>query len=207
MTKQSIYQKVLGDQFEKLQPMLKKRYRLHAGQTFTAYGTMEKIQGGPRWLYPLWLLGTKFKLVFPERGEHIPFTIKNRAYITDKGVEEVHWERVFHFPKKVRYFNAVMSYDEKRSIIKDYLGEPAPIYSDLRLTVLADGSLEMKSVKQRLVLGKLEIPLPKFLHGIATVRESFNQIDGCYEIHVQVSNQIIGTVFTYKGVFPTGEYN
>lgn len=205
MTNQSIYEKVLGTTFRNMHPKLQKRYRIVEGDVLTAKGEMKQIVGGPKWLYPLWLLGTLCKLVFPERGENIPFTITNRAYRAADGLEEVHWERAFQFPRKTRYFNAVMSYDPKRQIIKDYLGEPSPLYSDLKLTVHADGSLEMVSVKQRLVIGKLEIPLPKLFHGVARVRESYDEQSEHYRISVHVANKIIGDVFSYEGVFQIDE--
>src|SRR5699024_5625009 len=125
MDNQSIYEKVLGAEFEKLHPMIQKRYQISVGETFIAKGMMKQITGGPKWLYLLWLIGTLVKLVFPERGHHVPFTITNHAYKTTDGTEEVHWERAFYFKNKTRYFNAVMSYDKQRQIIKDYLGEPS----------------------------------------------------------------------------------
>lgn len=201
MENKSIYEKVLGAAFQRLHPELQKRYKLKTGQQLIAKGTMHHIQGGPKWLYPLWLLGTTCKFVFPESGRDIPFTITNTAYETKAGREEVYWERAFHFPKKTRYFNATMSYDRKTDIIKDYLGDPAPLYSDLQLTAEDDGSIRIDSIKQKLVIGKLEIPLPKWLYGVATVKESYDDEQAAYTISVHVHNKIIGTVFAYEGVF------
>lgn len=201
MCQASIYEKVLGPEFIKLHPKLQERYRIHSGESFVAKGIMKKITGGPRILYPLWWLGTFVKFLFPERGENISFTITNHAYISKKGEEEVHWERAFHFPQKTRYFNAVMSYDKKRQIIKDYLGEPSPLYSDLKFSVLEDGSLQIDSVKQRLVFGRIEIPLPRFLHGLASVRETYQDKRQSYTISVTVKNKLLGTIFAYEGEF------
>ena len=205
MANKSIYESVLGSTFSNLHPMLQKRYSVKNGRQLKATGIMYQIKGGPKWLYPVWLLGTMCKLVFPEHGEHIPFTITNQAYTTSEGVEEVHWERKFHFPKATRFFNAVMSYDKKRNMIKDYLGEPSPLYSDLQLIVEADRSLTIQSVNQRLVLGPIEIPLPTFLHGIATVKESYHDAEEQFHISVHVRNPLIGTVFAYEGVFTIDE--
>lgn len=205
MRNQSIYEKLLGSEFQKLHPKLQKRYQVREGDRLIANGTMHRIKGGPKWLYPLWLLGTKFKLVFPEGGFDIPFTIKNTAYKTKEGIEEVYWERSFYFPNKTRYFNATMSLDAKRHIIKDYLGDPSPLYSDLKFTIETDGSITIESVKQRLIIGKLEIPLPKMMYGVATVKESYDENIEAYTIYVHVRNRIIGTVFKYKGVFNLNE--
>lgn len=205
MENKSIYEKVLGTEFQKLHPMLQKRYQIREGNPIIAKGKMYHITGGPKWLYPLWMIGTMCKLVFPERGENIAFTITNKAYRTEKGIEEVYWNRAFYFPKKTRYFNARMSLDTKRNIIKDYLGDPSPLYSDLRLTVEKGGELTIDSVKQRLVIGKLEIPLPKWLYGVATVKEAYDEEMGAFTISVHVHNHLIGTIFAYEGVFQLHE--
>ena len=138
-----------------LHPMLQKRYDLPAGTVFKATGIMNEIKGGPKWLYPLFRIGTKWKLLFPERGKSIPFSITNTSYITDDGESHVHWERIFHFGNKKRYFNALMSLDEERLVIKDYLGEPHIVYADLVFTVTAEGDLKITSLNQKLVLGNI----------------------------------------------------
>ena len=197
----SIYKKALGSDFENLHPMLQKRYDLHSGDFFRAAGMMSTIKGGPRWLYPLFLLGTQWKLLFPEHGRRIPFSILNRARTAPNGEEQIHWERIFHFGQKIRYFNALMSLDEKRLVIKDYLGEPALLYSDLVFTVSNEGSLYIQSKDQRLVIGKFEVPLPTFLQGLATVREGYDDLRDVYTINVNVRNPLIGNVFSYEGEF------
>jgi Domain of unknown function (DUF4166) len=201
----SIYYKALGDRFEDLHPKLQERYRLMGRETFYGTGLMKEIKGGPRWLYPFFRYGVKWKLLFPERGEDIPFTIRNTPILEKGGEAKIHWERVFMFGKKKRYFNALMSFDKKRNIIKDYLGEPTRLYSDLELMINEDRSLTIISNKQRIVIGKFEIPLPKFLQGIAKVREGYNEREQVYTISVDVRNPIIGTLFSYEGVFLQNE--
>jgi hypothetical protein len=200
----SIIKQSLGESYSHLHPMLQKRYDITEEKPFHARGTMRKISGGPKWLYSFFYFGIRWKLLFPEHGEHIPFTIKNTARVGKKGEDQIHWERIFHFGEKRRYFNALMSLDKKRNIIEDYLGEPPLMYSDLKLSSVGDG-LRIDSYKQRLVLGKLEIPLPKFLQGLATVSERYNEEKGVFLISVIVKNPIIGQVFAYEGEFTSDE--
>ncbi|WP_153730740.1 DUF4166 domain-containing protein [Sporosarcina obsidiansis] len=199
----SIYQKVLQEEFLRLHPMLQKRYDFEEGTVFKATGEMESIKGGPKWLYPLFRLGVRWKLLFPERGQNIPFTIINSTYVNSKGEQQIHWERGFHFPRKTRYFNALMSLDEKRMVVKDYLGEPPLLYSDLQFTVLDEGALKINSLDQRFVLGRIEIPLPRIFQGLATIVEMYDDLNEVYRIRVNVKNPLIGNVFSYEGVFRT----
>ncbi|WP_431802325.1 DUF4166 domain-containing protein [Halobacillus andaensis] len=197
----SIYKRVLGRQFYDLHPMLQRRYESAADGAFHGSGVMRNIIGGPKWLYPLFFLGTKWKLLFPDSGQYIPFTIKNTSKTGKNGEPQVHWERIFHFNKKSRYFNALMSLDESQNIIKDYLGEPPLIYSDLTLRVNHENSLIIESKKQRLVLGKWEFPLPRLFQGLAEVSESYSEKEEAYHISVDVRNPVLGRLFYYEGEF------
>ncbi|MFY3791438.1 DUF4166 domain-containing protein [Ureibacillus sp. MALMAid1270] len=197
----TIYKMVLNQEFHRLHPMLQKRYEFINEKPFQATGVMKTIKVGPKFLYPILMLGTKFKLLFPEQGSDISFTISNTPKIGKNGEEQIHWERIFYFGKKKRYFNALMSYDAKQNIIKDYLGEPSVLYSDLAFYVSTNGILKIESKKQRLVLGKIEIPLPKIFHCIATVIEKYNEEKSVYEISVDVRNPLTGLIFSYEGEF------
>lgn len=181
--------------------MLQKRYEFAGRRSFEATGTMIEIKGGPKWLYSLFRLGVNWKLLFPERGKNIPFSIKNRAQIGANGESQIHWERIFHFGTKKRYFNALMSLDETRLVIKDYLGEPPLVYSDLAFDVSDEGAITIHSLNQRLVLGKIEIPLPKLFQGLATVKESYDDGNDVFRISVSVRNPLFGHLFSYEGEF------
>ena len=191
----------MGSDFNRLHPMLQQRYSLQEGTIFKASGIMKEIKGGPKWLYPIFRAGIRWKLLFPEHGKDIPFTIQNKAFVSDTGDSQVHWERIFHFGKKKRYFNALMSLDAKRLIIQDYLGEPHLLYSDLAFHVADEGHVTIESLGQRLVLGKIELPLPRLFQGLATVTERYDDKQAQFHIHVTVRNPLIGTVFSYEGMF------
>ncbi|RHW39339.1 DUF4166 domain-containing protein [Lysinibacillus yapensis] len=197
----SIYKKVLNQQYDRLHPMLQKRYNFLNQAPFHATGVMKTIKAGPKFLYPLLWLGIKIKLLFPESGTDIPFKIINTPLAGPNGEEQIHWERIFYFGTKVRYFNALMSFDSDRMLIKDYLGEPSILYSDLAFTVSSEGSLKIESRKQRLVIGKFEIPLPSLFQGLATVTEKYCEEKRAFQISVDVRNPLIGHIFSYEGEF------
>lgn len=202
----SIYEQILGGRFQQLQPMLRKRYELSMGKTFKATGTMKKISGGPKWMFPLFLLGTRWKFLFPEKGENIPFTIINTSQVGASGENQVHWVRAFHFPKRKRFFNALMSLDTGKNVVKDYLGEPSLLYSELIFFVTEEGHMRIKSGKQRLVLGPIEIPLPKMLQGNVQVTEYYIEESELFSIHVVITNPIIGPLFEYEGEFRADDF-
>ncbi|GGA43906.1 DUF4166 domain-containing protein [Psychrobacillus lasiicapitis] len=202
----TIYKEILGEQFEKLHPMLQKRYTLPEGKPFKATGIMKKISGGPKWLSPFFLLATRWKFLFPEQGENIPFRIVNTTGTGSNGEQQVHWERTFQFPKNKRYFNALMSLDSDKNIVKDYLGEPSLFYSELVFFVSEKGHMRIESRKQRFVMGQLEIPLPKVFQGNVQVTEYYIEERDVFSIHVFITNPLIGALFEYEGEFQADDF-
>ncbi|MCZ8539685.1 protein of unknown function [Paenisporosarcina quisquiliarum] len=197
----SIYKEILGNQFYKMHPMLQKRYGFKNGKTFKATGVMHEITSGPKWLYLFKLFAARRKFLFPEHGNNIPFHIVNKPQIGSNGEQQVHWERRFYFPNNNRDFNALMTLDIDKELVKDYLGEPSLIYSELTFEVTDQGHLRIESQKQRLVLGKFELPIPKSFQGNVLVKESYVKENESFCIHVWITNPLIGTLFEYKGEF------
>lgn len=201
MIKVTIYQNLLGEDFKRLHPKLQIRYALPKNKPFYASGKMNSIQTGARWLYPFLKLATRWKFLFPESGKDIPFTIKNTCRSLSSELDEVYWERTFFFDRVTRFFNAFMTIDSERKVVKDYLGEPSLFYSDLYFDVTSGGHLVIRSGVQRLVFGKLEIYIPSFLRGVVKVEEGYDDAREVFTIRVHIQNQIVGRLMAYEGEF------
>lgn len=197
----SIYPTLLGEKFSRLHPKLQERYMLPLDNSFQAIGTMQEIKSGMKLLLPFYKLVAKTNFLFSESGTGIPFQIKNTAYTNSSGEAEVYWERAFYFPKVTRYFNAKMTIDRENNIIKDYLGDPSFFYSDLRFDVTGNGHLLIRSGKQKLVFGSLELPIPKKLEGRVIVEEGYDEGRDVFTIHVSIYNDILGRIMMYAGEF------
>ncbi len=196
-----IYDSLLGEDFQRLHPMLQERYRLPLNEEFFAIGKMQIIRSGPTLLKPMYKLFTKNQFLFPESGEMIPFTISNLSRLNTEQQAEVYWERTFYFSNAVRKFNATMTVDLRNKVVKDYLGDPAIFYSDLTFDVTQDGYLMIRSTQQRVVLGGLEFGLPSMLTGRVIVIEGYDDVREVYTIHVSIFNDIIGRMMMYAGEF------
>ncbi|MEO4054752.1 DUF4166 domain-containing protein [Solibacillus sp. CAU 1738] len=196
-----IYQILLGDDFQKLHPKLQERYLLPLDEPFVATGIMQKIQSGAKILSPFYTLASKVNFLFPESGEQIPFSIRNTCTVLPNNEYEVEWERAFYFGDIVRRFDAKMTIDTEKQIVKDYLGSPSLFYSDLHFSVSKEGRLIIRSGVQRFVVGKLEIPMPKFLEGRVLVEEGYDDKRDVYTIHVSIHNPLLGRLMMYAGQF------
>lgn len=198
----SIYQKVLGSDFSKLHPQIQKRFGFSSNDHLACKGTgvMEKIWHGPFYTLPFLYIGSWRRIMFPERGENIPFTIENYAYIDSLGRETVTWLRTFQ-TRRPRRFDAYMIYSESRGKIVDYLGTHQHLAVDIDLSIDANGGLKLQSAYQRFYEGPIGFSFPLLFSGIAEVNEWFEDSSGKFRIHVRVSNKVCGPLFGYQGYF------
>ncbi|WKA56572.1 DUF4166 domain-containing protein [Planococcus shixiaomingii] len=197
----TIYSTLLAEKFQKLHPKLQHRYALPLNQTFYAKGVMHQIENGGKLLSPFYHFASKLNFLFPESGENIPFTIANRCLLNQDGEAQVSWERTFFFPKAVRKFNAKMTIDLERQLVKDSLGDVPLFYSDLQFEVTKEGFLMITSGTQKLVLGKRELLIPNLFQGRVSVLEGYDEVKEVYTIHVSIYNSLIGRIMMYAGEF------
>ena len=89
----SIYQQALGSDFEKLHPKIQERFGFNSEDRIASIGSgvMDEIWRGPFYTVPFLYVGTWRRIMFPEYGKNIPFTIENYAYRDSFGRETVTW--------------------------------------------------------------------------------------------------------------------
>jgi hypothetical protein len=161
---------------------------------------METLWHGPPYTLPFLYLGTWRRIMFPESGSNVPFTIENYAYLDGFGRETVTWIRTFEVTRP-RRFDAFMVYGECRSRIIDYLGTHQHLAVDIDLSVDDRGGLRLRSGQQRFYEGPVAFTFPMLLSGTADVSEWFDDSDGRFHIDVRVSNGRFGDLFGYRGSF------
>lgn len=198
----SIYQIALGSDFARLHPRIQKRFGLSSECRVAAIGRgiMDRVWHGPFYTLPFLYIGTWRRIMFPEQGERIPFTIENYAYRDSLGRETVTWLRTFH-TRKVRRFDAYMIYSQSRSRIIDYLGTHQHLAVDIDLSVDSRGGLRLRSGEQRFYEGAIGFRFPMLFSGVADVCEWYDDSTNQYRIEVDVSNRTWGKLFGYQGSF------
>ena len=198
----SIYQIVLGKEFEKLHPRIQERFALtsDSGFGYVGKGVMERLWHGPFWTYPFLCIGSFRRIMFPESGTNVPFTIRNFAYVDPLGRETVTWIRTFD-AKRRRRFDAYMIYSPGRGLIVDYLGTHQHLAVDIHLSVAENGGLRLRSGQQRFYEGSIGFIFPLIFSGVADVCEWYDEVEKRFRIEVRVSNKRWGQLFGYKGWF------
>jgi hypothetical protein len=185
---QSVYQRVLGAEFERLVPELRDYFSgVGVG---VGSGTFE-VAGSPRrWLWPvLAYLGWR-RILFAEHGSDIPFDIVNSPR-ADGTLDAV---RTLHFGARDRPLEDTMRVVDGR--LHDFLGRRGGLEARLRLSIV-DGLLSMRSDRLWLHLLGARIRLP----GLATVTIAESWLDGRQHVDVRLSSPVLGEWFRYAGSF------
>lgn len=198
----SIYQQALGADFERLHPQIQRRFDFSSedGVASIGRGIMDHVWHGRPYTLPFLYVGTWRRIMFPEYGRHVPFTIENYAYRDSLGRETVTWLRTFQ-TRRLRQFDAYMIYDPGRRRIVDYLGSHQHLAVDLDLAVDERGGLRFTSGEQRFYEGPIAFRFPLFFSGVADVHEWYDDAVQAFRIDVRVTNRRWGPLFGYRGSF------
>jgi hypothetical protein len=198
----SIYERALGSDFRRLHPRIQERFGFSSADGVAAVGrgVMEEIWKGRFYTEPFLRIGTWRRIMFPETGRNVDFTIENYAFVDRFGRETVSWIRTFD-TRRTRRFDAYMIYSEERRGIVDYLGTHEHLAVDIDLSVDQAGGLKLRSGAQRFYEGPVGFRFPTLFTGVADVREWYDEVGRCFRIVVNVHNRVWGPLFGYRGSF------
>jgi hypothetical protein len=183
----SIYHRALGSDFNRLHPQIQRRFGFSSTANIASVGrgVMDEIWKGRFYTAPFLYVGTWRRIMFPETGRDIPFTIENYAFVDTFGRETVSWIRTFQ-SRRPRRFDAYMIYSEARGRIVDYLGSHEHLAVDIDLSFYE---------------GPIGFTFPMLFSGIANVREWYDEKAQRFRIVVDVHNRTWGPLFGYRGSF------
>ena len=203
----SIYRRALGADFERLHPMIQRRFGFSSADGIASIGTgvMEELWRGRWYTEPFLRVGTWRNIMFPDHADDVAFTVENYAYVDGFGRETVTWIRTFQFRRRPRRFDASMIDSDRRGRIVDYLGNRQHLAVDIELEVEPGGGLRLRSGEQRFYEGPVAFRFPMALSGYADVREWYADDEERYRIEVSVANPRWGQLFGYRGWFTVEE--
>lgn len=198
----SIYEQALGDKFAHLHPRIQERFGFSSKDRRGSIGNgiMHKVWRGKFFTLPFLYVGSWRRIMFPEHGQEIPFTVRNYAYLDPFGRETVTWVRNFQ-TRTPRRFDAYMIYSQQRGCIVDYLGTHQHLAVDIHLSVDDRGGLRLRSGAQRFYERVVGFSFPMAFSGLADVCEWFDDADQKFHIEVNVHNDVWGPLFGYTGSF------
>ncbi|MFE6967952.1 DUF4166 domain-containing protein [Isoptericola sp. NPDC057653] len=200
-TAPSIFRRAMGAEFERLHPMLQRRFDvgLGGGEACIGTGVMTEIRRGPWWTVPFLQVGRLRNILVPDVGTDVPFTIENYPYLDPLGRETVTFVRSYDIRGHRRRFDATMI--DVGGAVVDYLGTHQHLAVDLDLHADDDGGLVLTSDAQRFYEGPLAFRFPLLFSGRALLRERYDDAAGRFEVDLRVTNSRFGFLFGYRGWF------
>ncbi len=198
----SLYEQALGSKFKLLHPRIQERFGFNSSDNMACIGTgiMDEIWHGALYTMPFLYICSWRRILFPEQGRAVPFTIKNYAYKDEYDRETISWIRIFR-TDVTRRFDAYMVFSQDRDCIVDYLGNHQHLAVDIDLSVDERGGLRLRSGSQRFYEGPVGFSFPMLFSGIADVCEWYEEDDQQFHIEVNVQNPVWGPLFGYRGSF------
>ncbi|WP_213815947.1 DUF4166 domain-containing protein [Glaciihabitans sp. dw_435] len=189
----SVYQRVLGDDFAALAPELRSYFeRPPAGSVGVGTGVYEVAGSRHRWLRPVFTYLAWRHILFPEYGTAIPFEVLN---VPGPG-DGLSARRLFQFAGRTRIMEDTMHVIDGR--LHDFLGRRRGLEVRLRVRIV-DGALAMQSDGVWLHLRRLRLPVPAVLSARVTLTECW---DGdAQHVSVRMRNPLLGEIFEYRGSF------
>jgi hypothetical protein len=195
----------LGDSFERLHPLLQQQYGFTSSdeRCFIGEGVMEEVWRGPFFYVPFLMVGAARRVMFPEVGRDVPFTIRNYAYVDGHGRETLTWTREFRM-SRARRFDETLVYSAERRCLVVYAGTHQHLAVDLYVEVGRDGELRFGTGEQRMYEMGLAFRFPMLLSGMADVVERVDDAKERFEVDVRIRNRLLGGIFGYRGWFSGG---
>ncbi|WP_026553425.1 DUF4166 domain-containing protein [Arthrobacter sp. H20] len=198
---QSIYQRALGADFDRLQPELQAYFSLHAGAGKAGVGTGTfDVAGCPAWfIRQLFRLATSENSFFPEYGTDVRFQIVNYPHADPFGRASLTARRVLHFPGVDRVFEDTTS--EENGQLLDYVGAHRLTLTDLTCSVTPTGRMRMVSNRTRVFAGPVRLPVPDVVGAQAYMEQWWDEQAGQFRIQTKVIHRQLGTLLVYAGSF------
>lgn len=194
-----VYASKLGDETDHLHQRVHDRYALEStdDRVCVGRGKMDITRG--TLLLPGLYAMPHWNLLFPERGDAVPFTVTT-AGVEVAGNEALITQRAFDFESTTRRFDSLTVYDDDRDRLFDFLGRGGHIVSELHPRV-ESGELVIKGGKQWAWVAGRYLPLAGPMAATVEVRDNFLDGEDRFRVRAEVTNPLVGEILGYSGKF------
>ncbi|WP_018256104.1 DUF4166 domain-containing protein [Halomicrobium katesii] len=194
-----VYAAKLADETDHLHERVRDRYALASTDEYVCVGRGEMdITRGTLLLPGLYAM-PHWNLLFPERGEAVPFTVTT-AGVEVAGREALITQRAFTFESTTRRFDSLTVYDDDRDRLFDFLGRGGHIVSELHPRV-ESSELVIEGGKQWVRVAGQYLPLAGPMAATVEVRDNFLDSEDRFRVRAEVTNPLVGEILGYSGTF------
>lgn len=188
----SPYRTVLGASFELLSPLLQTYFGEIPPETVgVGRGVFDVAGSRVRLARTLLALLTRRRVLFPERGTGIPFTVRNATDAAGRRTAE----REVRFARRTRVLEDTTLSIDGRVVDRIGLRRGLEVRFDAEVV---DGGLRMVSTDLAWHVGRRRVPLPRF--AIITLDQRALP-SARQHIDLRMTMPLLGEVFAYRGEF------
>jgi hypothetical protein len=195
MSQKSVFQIVLGDEWDGLGPIIQRHYFLQPKSSDYICVSGEMTEISHSWFAKLLIpFGILFGAIVPFQGKDIPVDVH---YSSNPNNLNIYWDRVFKFSRGNFHFKSHMQPVKKNEVI-----EFVRFGVGIRLAVTVEnGALVFRDLGYLWRLFDYDIPIPgKWLMGKVYVEE--RPIDEQYfSMKMTLTHPVLGELFKYTGRF------
>jgi hypothetical protein len=195
-----VYAAKLHAETDYLHRRVRDRYALASTDDYVCVGRgeMDITRGTPLLLPGLYAM-PHWNLLFPERGEAVPFTVTT-AGVEVAGREALVTQRAFEFESSTRRFDSLTVYDDDRDRLFDFLGRGGHIVSELHPRV-ESGELVIEGGEQWARVAGRCLPLVGPMAASVEVRDDYLDGEDRFRVRAEVTNPLVGEILGYSGTF------
>ncbi len=195
-----VYERALGKSAADLHSKVRERYGIGPDDDVVCVGRgLMDITRGLLALPVLYAMPYR-DLLFPERGESVPFTVTTVGYRTGAGHEVLTTRREFEFDRTERRFDSLTLWDAENERLLDFLGRNGHVVSELHPRV-EDGALVVEGGRQWFRIRGRYLPIPGPLGADVTVRDRYDDEEERYRVTAVVESALAGHILSYRGAF------
>ncbi len=198
----SAYALALGDDLASLHPKVRAYFEGPAapGQVGIGTGVFDRVGSVKPWLRWAMRPVAGPRLFLARSGRNVPFTVENRPGVDGDGHPTLEAIRTFRFTDAVSIFEDIIT-TPGPGLVLDRLGSRRRIESLLRIEATPEGHVRMSSVSTAIRLGRIRIPLPRFLGVQVEGTDGYDEAAGRQTVSVVGTNPLLGTMIEYRGWF------
>jgi hypothetical protein len=196
MSTTPLMQKVLGDNWHHLPPVIRRHYQLQDDHLTAIMVTGTMYVNYPKFVWPMLFITRLMGGLIDMKGNNMSACVEK--WIKADKPDTLFWKRTIHADNgKSTVFSSRMEYQQGNELI-EFVGFGFGLY--LKLTVEND-MLVYRSNGHLWQIGNIKIPIPDVLFlGHATIIETALS-DHSFDLDFKINHPLFGVTYSYGGVF------
>jgi len=200
----SVWEQANPGLLARLDPRLQGYFsEIPAGQVGRGSGIFECVGSPRRWLWPVFLMLSWDRVIFPVWQQQVRFEVENRPWHDERGNTTIQARRSFHFVAGTRVMVDAITAEQQTSEeigLIDYLGSSGRLAANLQAEA-KDGALSLSSTSVSFRLWRRSFTLPRAISPTVRITEGIDESTGLQQISMELRQPQLGLLYQYRGKF------